>query len=174
MFGSTSTKAAGYTATLTLEAATYLVVDSTRAPKFVGTFTVAPGAASGTAPTPDATVTLTNFRIRAPATIAPGALVHFQNKGMSPHFVVMAHAGSHADAKKIAMDLKMGREKAADKLVRGFAEPLGVISPGVSNDVPLTGVAKGWWVMACFYSDATSHNKEHVMLGIEETVVHVA
>ncbi len=172
VYGSSTGKGKPYTAGLTLDPATYLLIDATRAPKLVGSFTVAPGAASGTAPTPDATVTMKDFKIKAPATLPSTGLVRFENKGKSPHFVAVARAASKAKAEKVAELLHMGKEKQAGKLITGDTAAVGLISPGVANDVPFKAVKKGYYVLVCFYGDSKSHGKEHSMLGME-TVVRV-
>ena len=75
-FGSTSGK--GYapaTTDLALTAATYLVVDSTRAPKVVSSFTVGTTTTTVATPTPDATIGLRDYRISAPATLPSTGMI---------------------------------------------------------------------------------------------------
>jgi hypothetical protein len=160
-----------YVVSLTLTTGTYLMVDDTAAPKVVGTFTVGSGSSGAAAPAPAATITLTDFKIAAPATLPASGTIRFHNAGASPHFVAMIMTASATTAMKIAMLLHQGKDAKAEKLVRReIAPPLGLISPGVTNDVVLGKLAPGSYVLACFYGDARSHDKEHTMLGMESVV----
>jgi hypothetical protein len=175
-FGSTSGKGYAPTTTdLALTTATYLVVDSTRALKVVSSFAVGTTTTTVATPTPDATITMRDFHITAPATLPSTGTIRVTNTGKSPHFLLALKAGSTAGAHEVAMLLHKGgqaNEKKAQKLITGEDELVSVISPGVTNDVEVSRLAKGSYVLVCFYGDARSHMKEHSMLGME-TVVHV-
>jgi hypothetical protein len=160
-----------YTVSLSLTTGTYLMVDDTAAPKVVGLFKVGSARSGATAATPTATITLTDYKIATPATLPASGTIRFRNEGMSLHFVAMIKTASSATAMKVAMLLHQGKDAKAQKLVQSeIAPPLGLISPGVTNDVVLSGVASGSYVLACFYGDAKSHDKEHTMLGMESVV----
>jgi hypothetical protein len=160
-----------YAVSLSLTTGMYLLVDDTAAPKVVGTFSVGSGSSGARAAAPAATITLTDYKIAAPATLPASGTIRFHNEGMSPHFVAMIRTASAATAMKIAMLLHQGKDAKAQKLVkREIAPPLGLISPGVTDDVVLNNVAPGSYVLACFYGDARSHGKEHTMLGMESVV----
>jgi hypothetical protein len=160
-----------YTVSVSLAKGTYLMVDDTAAPRVVGTFSVGAGGGGATSATPVATITLTDFKISAPATLPSSGTVRFHNDGVSPHFVAMISTASAANAMKLAMLLHQGKDAKAQKLATGeLAPPLGLISPGVTDDVVLSKIPPGAYVLACFYGDATSHGKEHTMLGMESVV----
>jgi hypothetical protein len=160
-----------YAVSVSLTKGSYLVVDDTAAPKVVGAFQVGSGSAGATSATPAATITLTDFKITAPATLPTSGTVRFHNDGMSPHFVAMIRTASPANAMKTAMLLHQGKDAKAQKLATGeLAPPLGLISPGVTDDVVLSKIPPGSYVLACFYGDASSHDKEHTMLGMETVV----
>lgn len=160
-----------YDVSLSLTPGTYLLVDDTTAPKVVGTFRVGAGTSGATTASPVATITLSDYKIAAPATLPSSGTVRFRNEGMSPHFVAMIRTSSAAAAMKIAMLLHQGKDAKAEKLVKAeIAPPVGLISPGVTNDVVLRNVPPGSYVLACFYGDARSHDKEHTMLGMESVV----
>jgi hypothetical protein len=173
-FGSTSGKGyAPVTTDLPLTPATYLVVDTTRAPKVVGSFAVGTTTTTVATPAPDATITLHDYRITTPATLPATGTIRVTNSGRSPHFLLALKAGSTARARTVATLLHKGgqaNEKRAQKLLAGETELVSVISPGVTNDVELSRLAKGSYVLVCFYSDARSHMKEHSMLGMEKVV----
>jgi hypothetical protein len=160
-----------YAVSVALARGSYLLVDDTAAPKVVGTFKVGSGSAAATSATPAATITLTDFKITAPATFPSSGTVRFQNHGASPHFVAMIRTASAATAMQAAMLLHEGKDAKAQKLATGeLAPPLGLISPGVTDDVVLGKVPPGSYVLACFYGDARSKGKEHTMLGMESVV----
>jgi hypothetical protein len=160
-----------YAVSVSLDKGSYLLVDDTAAPKVVGTFMVGAGSATATSVTPAATITLTDFEITAPARFPSSGTVRFQNHGKSPHFVAMIRTASAATAMQAAMLLHEGKDAKAQKLATGeLAPPLGLISPGVTDDVVLGKVPPGSYVLACFYGDASSKGKEHTMLGMESVV----
>ncbi len=173
-FGSTSGKGVPTSTTdLTLAPASYLLVDSTRAPKVVASFAVGTATTTAPTPTPDATIAMRDYRIHTPATLPSTGTIRVANKGKSPHFLLALKAASPAGARRVATLLHMGgqaNERKAQKLVRGQAELVSVISPGVVNDVEVSKLAKGSYVLVCFYGDARSHMKEHSMLGMETVV----
>jgi hypothetical protein len=160
-----------YAVSISLTTGTYLMVDDTAAAKVVGMFNVGSGSSGATAATPAATITLTDYKIAAPATLPASGTIRFRNEGVSPHFVAMIKTPSAASAMKAAMLLHQGKDAKAEKLIESeIAPPLGLISPGITNDVVLSKLASGSYVLACFYGDAKSHGKEHTMLGMESVV----
>jgi hypothetical protein len=169
--GATTGKALpSYTAELALAKATYLVIDSTAAPKLLASFTVGAGTSGASEPAPGATIRLRDFAIEAPATLPATGTIRFANSGPSPHFVAFARAKSPAAAKQAAMLLKQGKDAKAEKLITDDRSLLGLISTGVSNDVAVSSLKPGTYVLACFYGDAMSNMKTHTMLGMETVV----
>jgi hypothetical protein len=167
-----SKQSPSYDVSVSLATGAYLLVDDTAAPKVVGTFAVGAGSAGASPAAPVATVTLTDFEISAPATLPRSGTIRFRNAGKSLHFVAMIRTASPATAMKTAMLLHQGKDAKAQKLATGeLAPPLGLISPGVTDDVVLRKIPPGSYVLACFYGDASSHGKEHTMLGMEAVVI---
>lgn len=171
--GASVAEGQGYSATLTLRQATYLVVDGTRAPKVVGRFTVGAGSSGAVAPRPDVTIEMRDFRYVSPARLPTHGTFRVTNAGRSPHFLLMLRASSPANAMKVAHLLHEGDpkdQKRVEKYIIGQYSPVGLISPGVTNDVEVAGLRPGHWVMVCFYGDARSHGEEHSKLGMERPV----
>jgi hypothetical protein len=170
MSSDTQASSPSYSVDLLLVPATYLVVDSTAKPTLDGSFTVGTAASGVAASAPAATITLTDFKIAAPATLPASGTLRFQNRGASPHFVALIRTKSMATAMSAVTLLKQGKDAKAQKLATGEQSLVGLISPGVTNDVPVRGLKPGSYVLACFYGDARSNDKEHSMLGMETMV----
>jgi hypothetical protein len=114
------------------------------------------------------TVTLRNYKIRPSASLPAKGAWKIVNSGMDPHFLVALKipAGlSNAAAEKA---IKTNDEKAFGKRPQEV-ELLSVVSPGAVNEVPVD-LAKGRWVLACFYANADSKGQPHNMLGMEKAV----
>jgi hypothetical protein len=159
------------TLTLTLQTGTYLLVNSTKAPKIVGQFAVGATANGATAPAPAKTVSLYDYGFRfSGSTLPRTGVVRFTNSGRTLHFALLARVSSAAAAHKAVRLLRAGKDKQAEGMVKGVQEVLSLVSPGVSNDVSLAGLPAGHYVLVCFYGDSHSHGKEHSMLGMERAV----
>jgi hypothetical protein len=170
LFGGTPTRAHPYSATVVLTQGTYVVIDDTKKAEVVGQFAVGAGSNGVTAPAPVATVTLSDYGFGVTGAIPRTGVVRFTNAGHTLHFALLVKAASPAAARHLARLLHQGHDRQAEAMAKGFDQVLGLVSPGVSNDVTLSGLAPGSYVLACFYGDAHSHGKEHTMLGMEKVV----
>lgn len=169
--GGTAHKGHPQSVTTTLAAGQTLVVDTTRRPAIVASFAVSATANGATAPTPSTTVVLDDFRFGVPGGSLPShGTIRFVNRGDSLHFATLVRTASRSDARTLARELLHGHEKAAMKLATGEIDLAPVISPGVTADVVVPRLRKGSYVLVCFWADAQSHGKPHVMLGMDRVV----
>ena len=153
----------------TLQAARYLVIDTSGNPAKAPTasFTVGKAAHPAKLPKAAATVKEIEFGFRAPAKLHRGSLVRFKNGGFLVHMNI-ALPTTGANAKKLVKVLRSGKDNAARKLVTG--QPLtwqGSVSPGAVQQTKLD-VKPGVYVMACFMD--TQDGREHTQLGMERIV----
>lgn len=173
LVGGGGTAARPYSVTVDLPAGTYEVADDTNKPKVEASFTVAAGPNGASMPAAPTTIALSDFKIAPSGSVTAGDVVDVENKGPSAHFLVLAKLKHPGDASKALADLRKGGPagEKVEKLVSGEGELVDLISPGVTDAVDTTGLAKGTYVLACFYADAASHGKEHTMLGMEHELV---
>jgi hypothetical protein len=158
------------THTITLAQGTYLIIDATRKPRIVGQFAVGAGTNGATAPAPAATITMDDYSFALHGTLPRNGVVRVVNSGETIHFALLVRARNAAGARRIARLLHQGKDSQAERLASGFEELVGLLSPGVTDDVTLSGVKPGHYVLVCFYADAHSHGKPHSMLGMEKVV----
>ena len=131
------------------------------------TFTVAKAAHPAVLPKAGATITSIEFGFKGPAKLRDGEVVRWANAGFLVHMIVGAEAPNLATAKKIAADLKAGRDNAAQALATGFYGWDGGLSHGQSFESVISQKA-GYWVIACFMD--TQDGREHTRLGMERVI----
>ncbi len=101
-------------------------------------------------PAPAAVERSRGFAFLGPRTLRRGELVRFENEGPAAHMDIAFRARSRAAAERLAMDLRTGRERAAEALVAGApANFTGALSRGGAQQETITA-APGWYVQACF------------------------
>jgi len=153
-----------------LTAADYVLVDITKKPKQVATFTVAGTPTGAVLPTTRASVTLKDFRIKAKGTFPKNGAFTVHNNGPSPHLLVAFPLHPGANVRAALKALRTNRERAFNKQLGG--PPAGLVmllSPGVTNVIHAK-LHAGTTVLACFYSDMKSRNMPHMMLGMETAI----
>jgi hypothetical protein len=107
------------------------------------------------------------FAFDGPRTLRRGELVRFENDGPAPHMDIAFRAKSRAAAERLALDLRAGRERAAEKLVAGApANFAGALSPGGLEQETITA-APGWYVQACFLETG---GRPDTRLGMERAI----
>lgn len=156
------------TLTIALTPATYVVADTDgkNPEKFTRTsFTAAPGPTTAALPTAPATITLKDFRFAAPTTIHRG-LVRIVNAGHQLHFVDAIKVPHGMSAARVVRLLHEGHDAKVKLPSTGL---LGLVSPGTVNLATIE-LARGTYVLACFYGSSGSRGKEHTMLGMERTI----
>jgi len=129
-------------------------------------FTVtAPKTAAVALPAPATTEKTVEFGFRGPTTLKVGEVVRFENEGFLVHMNVAFPVKSKHAAIEAVKDLKLGREKAVFRLVKG--QPFsfyGPIGSGAWQQETITQ-KPGWYVQACFMTD--QNGRPHTMLGME-------
>jgi hypothetical protein len=131
------------------------------------TFTIAKSAHPAALPKPGATISSIEFGFRSPAKLHDGELVKWANAGFLVHMIVGAEAPNLATAKKIAADLKAGKDNAAEALATGFYSWDEALSHGQAFESVISQKA-GFWVLACFMD--TQDGREHTTLGMEKVI----
>lgn len=131
------------------------------------TFTVAAAKAPVALPPPEATIRSIEFNFRGPTTIHDGELVRFENEGFLVHMDVAAKAKNMSAARKLVKDFRAGNEKAADKLITGFASFTGPLSPGAYQQETINA-KPGVYVQLCFMQ--TQDGRDHTLLGMERII----
>lgn len=130
-------------------------------------FTIAKASSPARLPAPAATVTSIEFGFRGPSVLHDGQLVRFANAGFLVHMIVAIRASSLANARKLAADLKAGRDRKAQRLADGFATFNGGLSHRAYQQLTVHA-RPGYWVLACFMD--TQDHREHTRLGMERVI----
>jgi len=151
--------------TVTLKEGTYVIFDTTNKPLQGPVLNVGAGPNGASAPTPDATIRMKDFAFSMPSTLDRSGTFRFRNSGASPHFAAALQLKKGAKARDVIDGLKKG-DDSVEKQFAGFSEPLGLVSPGTTNDVRFK-FKRGRYVMVCFFGDKKSKGKEHSQLGME-------
>ena len=137
------------------------------APKLHTAFTVAAAKAPVALPTPEATIRSIEFGFRGPSTIHDGELVRFENEGFLVHMDVAAKVKNMTNARKLVTAFLNGHEKAAGKLITGFADFAGPLSSDSYQQETITA-QPGIYVQACFME--TQDGRDHTRLGMERII----
>jgi hypothetical protein len=131
-------------------------------------FAVAASPAPVALPTPGTVEKTIDFAFRGPATLRRGELVRFENEGFLVHMDQALPTRGRRTAERLARNLRLGHEKAAEKLVAGppisFAGPL---STGALQQETITA-APGFYVQVCFME--TQDGRSHALLGMERVI----
>ena len=132
-------------------------------------FTIAKASSPARLPAPAATVTSIEFGFRGPSVLHDGQIVRFANAGFLVHMIVAIRASSRANARRLAADLKAGRDRKAQRHAgRRIRDVDGGIPhravPSSSRCTP----GPGFWVLACFMD--TQDRGEHTLLGMERVI----
>ncbi len=131
-------------------------------------FTVAPSPSPAALPQAQAVVRTIDFGFKGPSTLSDGELVRFENEGYVVHMDLAFPAKSKRAATKLALALRNGGNKQAEKLVAGppvdLAGPLS--SGGYQQEI--VSAKPGWYVQACFMP--TQDGREHTLLGMERVI----
>jgi hypothetical protein len=118
-------------------------------------------------PAPGAVERTKGVAFEGPRTLRRGELVRFENAGLLAHMDIAFRVRSRAAAQSLALDLRTGRVRAAEKLVAGVpANFAGALSPGGSQQERITA-APGWYVQACFLETA---GRPNTRLGMERVI----
>lgn len=155
-----------YTTTIEGHAGRYAIVTlpDKGAPSVIGSFDVGEGTDGAVAPKPDATVTLREYGIGAPRTLPRKGVVRVRNAGKQLHELLAFPIAKGQTQNEALALLKAGKDKKVQ-----FGGPpsalVGIVSPGTTNDVRVS-LAKGRYVLVCFYGDAKSKGKSHISLGM--------
>lgn len=151
---------------LELVVGTYVVLDITRRPKSVGTFTVAGTPTGVVLPEGDVTIGLRDFRISVGGTLPKNGAISVVNNGPSPHFVIAFPVRSARAIRAARHALEHGEDRALGRLIAGQPITLvNLLSPGSTNVVHAK-LKRGAWVLACFYADPRSRNTPHAFHGM--------
>ena len=130
-------------------------------------FDIAAAGAPAPLPVPAAVERTRGFSFVGPVTLRRGELVRFENVGPGAHMDVAFRARSRAAAVTLAMDLRTGRDQAAEKLVSGApANFAGALSRGGLQQETITA-GPGWYVQACFLETA---GRPNTRLGMERVI----
>jgi hypothetical protein len=133
----------------------------------VAQFKVTPSSAPAALPAAAATETSIEFGFQGPNVLHDGTMVRVKNGGYLVHMDSLIGARSKADAEKIIVLLKAGKDNQAEKLATGFADLMDPASPGAMQQQVLN-TKPGYYVQACFMS--TQDGREHTMLGMERVI----
>jgi hypothetical protein len=131
------------------------------------TFTVAKAAHPAALPKAGGTVSSIEFGFTGAVKLHDGEVVRWANPGFLVHMIAGAEAPNLASAKKIAADLKAGKDNAAQALSIGFFDWDGGLSHGQSFESVISQ-KPGYWVIACFMD--TQDGREHTTLGMERVI----
>jgi hypothetical protein len=131
-------------------------------------FTVTQNPNPAALPAADATVRMKEYRFSGPKTLKRGELVRTENTGKQQHMAIGLKVKNAKVAKQVEALLRKGKDKKAQKLLRGISNLTDDVSPGAINQGVLT-MPKGTWVLACFMTN--SKGVEHTRLGMERTLV---
>lgn len=165
-------KGAAYRVTLDLTAGRYVLLDTSadkRTPQRAFDVAGEPTGAAG--PEPAASIEMRDFRfVPSSESIPRNGLVRFVNAGKQQHFVVAFRARSSAAGTQLVDAIRKNQEKRAERYMAGPpSEPVGLVSSGAVNDVPLK-LSKGTYVLACFFESKASRNRVHAALGMVRKV----
>jgi hypothetical protein len=153
-----------------LKPAQYVVTDlnSTPSQNLHTTMQVAQNPSPLPLPKAKATVRMKDFKFTGPSTLKRGELVRTVNAGKEQHMAVTLKVKNLKQAKLVERLLRKGKDKKAQKLIKGVNGLSDVVSPGAINQAKLT-MPKGVWVLACFMTN--SKGVEHTRLGMERTLI---
>jgi hypothetical protein len=130
--------------------------------------TVAQNASPAALPSADATVRMKEYRFTGPATLRRGEMVRTVNAGKQQHMAIALKVKNGKVARQVEALLRKGKDKRAQKLLKGVGNLIDDVSPGAVNQSKLT-LARGTWVLACFMTNRKG--VEHTRLGMERTLV---
>jgi hypothetical protein len=161
-----ATKGHSDTATVDLEAGSYLVADITNDKKTPSTqLTVSGDPTGAVAPKATTTVTMHDYKFTLSRSLPRSGVVRFVNAGKRTHMAIALKTTDAKAQKKLVAALKKGDERAAGRLIRGQGTSLGLASPGESSRFKAS-YGKGRYVFACFWGSKQSKGKEHIRLGM--------
>jgi len=115
-----------------------------------------------------ATVRMKEYKFTGPSTIRRGELVRTVNAGKQQHMAITLKVKNRKQAKLVESLLRKGKDKKAQKLIRGVGDLMDDVSPGAVNQSQVA-LPKGVWVLACFMTN--SKGVEHTRLGMERTLI---
>lgn len=154
-----------------LQPGTYLAINgegekSSTWPRTSFTVTTSPSPAA--LPQAQAVVRTIDYGFKGPSTLSDGELVRFENEGYVVHMNLAFPAKSKQAAAKLALALRKGGNKQAEKLVAG--PPVGFAGPLSSGSYQqeIVSAKPGWYVLACFMP--TQDGREHTLLGMERVI----
>lgn len=131
-------------------------------------FTVAASPSPAALPQAQAVVRTIDYGFKGPSTLSDGELVRFENEGYVVHMNLAFPVKSKQAAAKLAVALRKGGNKQAEKLVAG--PPVGFAGPLSSGSYQqeVVSAKPGWYVLACFMP--TQDGREHTLLGMERVI----
>jgi hypothetical protein len=164
---------APYATTITLRPREYAIVEFGRQPRVVGSFTASEPGSGATAPAPDATVGLADFRFTGAGVLPRSGVVRWENRGRQMHEAVMFPVRTRADQRSVARAFRRGAQEP-----RGIAGPpaplgVGLVDRGTVNDVQAERVRPGRYVVVCFLPDERRRSgrpRSHAQLGMVREV----
>lgn len=126
-------------------------------------FTVPRAATEASLPAAKATVSTIDFAFRGPKSIERGSVVRFQQRGHVVHMMLAARVRNAFVAKRVTRLLRAGKDRQAQKLVRGVEIFMDAASPDAVHQQRVTA-RPGNYVLACFIG--TQDRRAHTRLGM--------
>lgn len=153
-----------------LKPAQYVVLDLNSSPSQNRhtTMQVAQNPSPLPLPKAGATIRMRDFKFTGPSVLRRGEMVRTVNAGKQMHMAITLKVKNRTVATRMEKLLRKGKDKQAQKLIKGFGGLTDEVSPGAVNQTKLT-LSKGVWVLACFMTN--SKGVEHSRLGMERTLI---
>jgi hypothetical protein len=163
------TVAGGATASVTvnLEAGkTYSIDNGDDNDPKIATFSVGQQSNTAIAPSPDATVTMRDFRFQAPSTLSRNGTLRVRNQGETLHIAIAFRVRRGVTSRAALRVARSGSESAFGRAFTGEPVTLqSLVSPGGSSISDVKFSRPGRYVMVCFLADGT--RRPHNTLGME-------
>ena len=136
-----------------------------------GSFTVGQPGTPVTAPTPDATVTMRDYRFTGSRSLPRRGTVRFENRGDQAHFAFSARLRRGVSERRALRAARSRSENALERIVlpQSFYEVDGVQSPGASADNEINFGRAGRYLLVCFL-EGGPRNRSHNQLGMERVL----
>ncbi len=131
-------------------------------------FTITPAASPAVLPAPAAVEKTIDFAFNGPRTLRDGELVRFENEGFMAQMDMILPTRGREAAERLAHNLLIGHEAAAEKLVS--ATPLILAGPLFRSAAQQARIAAppGWYVQVCPLH--TQDGRSEAQLGMERVL----
>jgi hypothetical protein len=169
------TGGAAWKATTTLKNGTYIVVDTGTGqdgkanftkPGEVQTFEVKGSTRAAANAHSDANVTLSDYAIDMPSSIAHDAKLRVQNTGKDNHELMFVQVPSEKAGAEYIKLIKAGKPVSFKSHPLSALAPTG---PGTETTIPV-GLPPGQYLAYCAFASARSKGKPHALLGMVRQV----